>query len=120
MVFASSRNKSTTSRLNVLAVGYSGTGKSSFIRTLLKALEVENKTRRDSGHATPRDEQPTLQVSSVSTEVEISAKERLVLTLIDTPGFSIEYKVDQQLRDIIQYIEHQFDLALEQVIGCNL
>ncbi|KAI8885241.1 cell division/GTP binding protein [Backusella circina FSU 941] len=114
MVFVSRRNKTTTSRFNIMTVGYSGTGKSGFIRTLLKALELEKKTRRDSGHATPNDEQPTQQVSSVSTEIEISNKERVLLTLIDTPGFSIEYKVDQQLRDIIQYIEHQFDLTLEQ------
>jgi cell division control protein 11 len=62
----------------------------------------------------------TNQPYTISREIHVDNKERIVLTLIDTPGFSAEYLVDKQLHDIIKYIEHQFDLTLAEVIIFNI
>ncbi|KAI9485574.1 MAG: Septin-type guanine nucleotide-binding (G) domain-containing protein [Benjaminiella poitrasii] len=126
---------------NIMVVGFSGVGKTSFIRTLFETLSLdqqkeENETslkkikRRDSfmseNSSILQDQnqcqgpiEKTLQPYTISKEiVDMDAtnhkRERVMLTLIDTPGFSAEYLVDKQLYDIIKYIEHQFDLTLAE------
>lgn len=56
----------------------------------------------------------TLVPYTVSVDTEVDG-EKMVLTLIDTPGFQTDYTVDKQLHDILGYIEHQFDLTLAEV-----
>lgn len=127
--------KSNVSHFNVMVVGFSGVGKTSFVRTLLETLALEEETeepssatskkRRDSfmseNSAVLVQEQlegpieKTNQPYTISREIYVDNRERIVLTLIDTPGFSAEYLVDKQLHDIIKYIEHQFDLTLAEV-----
>jgi cell division control protein 11 len=130
--------KNVVSNFNVMVVGFSGVGKTSFVRTLLETLSLEEeqivevsptKKRRDSfmsenssimvmneEQAAKGPIEKTLQPYTISREIEVD-KERLVLTIIDTPGFQQEYLVDKQLHDITKYIEHQFDLTLQEV--CN-
>ncbi|EIE90642.1 hypothetical protein G6F47_009945 [Rhizopus delemar] len=126
--------KQAVSHFNVMVVGFSGAGKTSFIRTLIEALKLDEKKeeeqaqsptttkkRRDSvasetSFVNVEPEGPierTLQPYTVSREIEVD-KERILLTLIDTPGFQAEYLVDKQLHDIMKYIEHQFDLTLAE------
>ncbi|CAO3690737.1 unnamed protein product [Rhizopus stolonifer] len=127
--------KHAVSHFNVMVVGFSGVGKTSFIRTLIEALMLEErqneqneqeeqektKKRRDSvmsetSFVNMEPEGPierTLQPYTVSREIEVD-RERVLLTMIDTPGFQAEYLVDKQLHDIIKYIEHQFDLTLAE------
>ncbi|KAI8972104.1 Septin-type guanine nucleotide-binding (G) domain-containing protein [Pilobolus umbonatus] len=123
--------KNVISQFNVMVVGFSGVGKTSFIRTLIEALKIEEVVTEKEGKKKRRDSfmsensavfvqelpqgpiEKTLQPYTVSREVEID-KERMILTLIDTPGFQAEYLVDKQLHDIIKYIEHQFDLTLAE------
>lgn len=50
--------------------------------------------------------------ASIGIEVD---GEKVMLTLIDTPGFQGDFKIDKQLHDILGYIEHQFDLTLAEV-----
>ncbi|KAG1631947.1 hypothetical protein G6F45_004460 [Rhizopus arrhizus] len=127
--------KQAVSHFNVMVVGFSGAGKTSFIRTLIEALKLDEKKeeeqaqsptttkkRRDSvasetSFVNVEPEGPierTLQPYTVSREIEVD-KERILLTLIDTPGFQAEYLVDKQLHDIMKYIEHQFDLTLAEL-----
>ncbi|KAG1588388.1 hypothetical protein G6F48_005308 [Rhizopus delemar] len=127
--------KQAVSHFNVMVVGFSGAGKTSFIRTLIEALKLDEKKeeeqaqsptttkkRRDSvasetSFVNVEPEGPierTLQPYTVSREIEVD-KERILLTLIDTPGFQAEYLVDKQLHDIMKYIEHQFDLTLAEI-----
>lgn len=126
--------KNFVSHFNVMVVGFSGVGKTSFVRTLLEALALEDtssssetaatKKRRDSfmseNSSVIVHEQlqgpieKTLQPYTISREVEVEKKERIILTIIDTPGFGAEYLVDKQLHDITKYIEHQFDLTLAE------
>jgi cell division control protein 11 len=114
-----------------MVVGFSGVGKTSFVRTLLESLNIdksalasEKQKRRDSfmsENSMTITEQTlegpitkTAAPYTISNEVDVD-KEKIVLTLIDTPGFQAEYLVDKQLHDIIKYIEHQFDLTLAEV-----
>ncbi|GAA5805030.1 hypothetical protein HPULCUR_010543 [Helicostylum pulchrum] len=123
--------KNAVTQFNVMVVGFSGVGKTCFVRTLLETLSLEEKTedtplkkRRDSfmsenSNIVVHEEQlqgpieKTLTPYTISREIEVD-KERLVLTIIDTPGFHQEYLVDKQLHDITKYIEHQFDLTLAE------
>lgn len=127
--------KNAVSNFNVMVVGFSGVGKTSFVRTLLETLlldeqveDTPSKKRRDSFmsensslfvHEEQQLQGPiekTLTPYTISREIEVD-KERLVLTIIDTPGFQQEYLVDKQLHDITKYIEHQFDLTLAEVFN---
>lgn len=121
--------KNAVTHFNIMVVGFSGVGKTCFVRTLLETLAVEEETplkkRRDSfmsenSNVIMHEEQlqgpieKTLTPYTISREIEVD-RERLVLTVIDTPGFHQEYLVDKQLHDITKYIEHQFDLTLAEV-----
>jgi cell division control protein 11 len=114
-----------------MVVGFSGVGKTSFVRTLLESLNIDKSAlasdkqkRRDSfmSENSMTITEQTLEGPitkteapyTISNEVDVD-KEKIVLTLIDTPGFQAEYLVDKQLHDIIKYIEHQFDLTLAEV-----
>ncbi|KAG0739354.1 hypothetical protein G6F57_011881 [Rhizopus arrhizus] len=104
--------KQAVSHFNVMVVGFSGAGKTSFIRTLIEALKLDEKQeeeqeqaqspittkkRRDSvasetSFVNIEPEGPierTLQPYTVSREIEVD-KERILLTLIDTPGFQAD------------------------------
>lgn len=127
--------KNVVSHFNVMVVGFTGVGKTSFVRTLLETLLLEEqveettttKNRRDSFisehsatliHEEQQLQGPiekTLQPYTISREIDID-RERIVVTIIDTPGFDQEYLVDKQLHDITKYIEHQFDLTLAEVL----
>ncbi|KAI8090136.1 Septin-type guanine nucleotide-binding (G) domain-containing protein [Gilbertella persicaria] len=129
--------KNLVSNFNLMVVGFSGVGKTSFVRTLLETLQLEEVAQQEASPTTPtkkkrRDSfmsensaiivheelqgpiEKTLQPYTISREIDVDKKERIVLTIIDTPGFSAEYLVDKQLHDIIKYIEHQFDLTLAE------
>ncbi|KAI8089778.1 Septin-domain-containing protein [Halteromyces radiatus] len=114
--------KPMISHFNVMVVGFSGVGKTSFVRTLLESLKMKmTKDKRETmfqptGNGKALIEGPlerTLVPYTVSVDAEVDG-EKMVLTLIDTPGFQTDYIVDKQLHDILGYIEHQFDLTLAE------
>ncbi|KAI8060707.1 Septin-domain-containing protein [Gongronella butleri] len=114
--------KPLVAHFNVMVVGFAGVGKTSFVRTLLESLKMTMpKDKRatmfqSSGNGQALIEGPlerTLVPYTVSVDAEIDG-EKMVLTLIDTPGFQADYIIDKQLNDIIGYIEHQFDLTLAE------
>lgn len=98
--------KNIVSNFNVMVVGYSGVGKTSFIKTLLESLSLQH----DDGPI-----EKTTQPYTITKEIQVDEKERILLTLIDTPGFNADFLVDKQLYDILRYIENQFDITLEEV-----
>ncbi|CAO3644155.1 unnamed protein product [Cunninghamella blakesleeana] len=114
--------KPVISHFNVMVVGFSGVGKTSFVRTLLESLKLKMPKEKRETMIQPAGNgqalitgplERTLVPYTVSVEAEVDG-EKMVLTLIDTPGFQTEYIVDKQLHDILGYIEHQFDLTLAE------
>ncbi|KAI8390889.1 Septin-domain-containing protein [Radiomyces spectabilis] len=113
--------KNAVSHFNIMVVGFSGAGKTSFIRTLLESLKMSMPhDKRNSFFHQPElpseahgPLQKTASPYTISMNIEVDG-EKVALTLIDTPGFQTEYMVDKQLQDIVGYMEHQFDLALNE------
>ncbi|ORX53058.1 cell division/GTP binding protein [Hesseltinella vesiculosa] len=116
--------KPIVNHFNVMVVGFAGVGKTSFVRTLLESLKMTMpQDKRDTmfqpssnGNGQTLIEGPlerTLVPYTVSIDAEVDG-DKMVLTLIDTPGFQSSYLIDKQLNDIIGYIEHQFDLTLAE------
>ncbi|KAI9272862.1 Septin-domain-containing protein [Phascolomyces articulosus] len=107
---------------NVMVVGFSGVGKTSFIKTLMAALKDEMpKDKRESFGSQPASDANALsgpltktqKPYTVTSGIDVDG-EKVMLTVIDTPGFQTDYLIDKQLHDILGYIEHQFDLTLAE------
>ncbi|KAI8340101.1 Septin-type guanine nucleotide-binding (G) domain-containing protein [Chlamydoabsidia padenii] len=103
--------KHTIPQFNIMVVGFSGVGKSSFIRTLTRSLQLN---KRDSMFQSPQSwNQPLQELTPFTVETLVDG-EKLALTLIDTPGLHADYLFDKQLFDILGYIERQFDSTLAE------
>jgi len=83
-------------RFNVMCVGQSGLGKSTFINTLF-ASKVDQAS-------VPTEKTTTIQASTVILEEN---KVKMALTLVDTPGFHDAVDNSQALGPILGYIEEQ-------------
>ncbi|KAI9484899.1 Septin-domain-containing protein [Zychaea mexicana] len=113
--------RNAVSYFNVMVVGFSGVGKTSFIKTLMAALNSEvSKDKRESFGSQPADSNAlagpltkTLKPYTASAGIDVDG-EKIMFTVIDTPGFQSDYLIDKQLHDILGYIEHQFDLTLAE------
>ncbi|KAI9319019.1 Septin-type guanine nucleotide-binding (G) domain-containing protein [Dichotomocladium elegans] len=113
--------RNAVSYFNIMVVGSVGVGKTSLVKTLAAALseDVPNEKRdsalSQSEQRTPLDGPltPTMVPYTVSVNAEVDG-DKIALTLIDTPGFYNDFRMDKQLHDIIGYIEHQFDLTLAE------
>ncbi|KAI8141785.1 Septin-domain-containing protein [Fennellomyces sp. T-0311] len=113
--------RNALSYFNVMVVGFSGVGKTSFIKTLMAALKSEmSQDKRESFGSQPSDANElkgaltkTTKPYTVSAGIDVDG-EKVMLTVIDTPGFQSDYLIDKQLHDILGYIEHQFDLTLAE------
>ncbi|KAI9033686.1 Septin-type guanine nucleotide-binding (G) domain-containing protein [Phycomyces nitens] len=107
--------KNTPTQFNVMVVGFGGVGKTAFLRTFLQALQHLHgaSVNDDDGSGEITALQPTKLPSTVSVNID-SGGERLTLRLIDTPGLNTGYQMDKELQDILEYIEHQFDLTLTE------
>lgn len=122
--------RNAVSHFNVMVVGSAGVGKTSFVKTLLAALKTEMpKEKRDSAVGPSESDickdptngplRKTLAPYTVSSSIQVDG-DKVMLTVIDTPGFYDDYRVDKQLHDILGYIEHQFDLTLAEVSYYNV
>ncbi|KAI7882711.1 cell division/GTP binding protein [Lichtheimia hyalospora FSU 10163] len=116
--------RNAVSHFNVMVVGSAGVGKTSFVKTLLAALKTEMpKKKRDSAVGPSESDMckdpthgplsKTLAPYTISSSIEVDG-DKVMLTVIDTPGFYDDFRVDKQLHDILGYIEHQFDLTLAE------
>ena len=121
--------RNAVSHFNVMVVGSAGVGKTSFVKTLLAALKTEMpKKKRDSAVGPSESDMckdpthgplsKTLAPYTISSSIEVDG-DKVMLTVIDTPGFYDDFRVDKQLHDILGYIEHQFDLTLAEVSYFN-
>ncbi|KAI9284288.1 Septin-domain-containing protein [Umbelopsis sp. AD052] len=102
-----SRKKNATP-LNIMVTGFSGVGKTAFVRTFCETLtEQDADPIPDLTGPLSRTEKPY----PVSLDFDYEG-ERIALTVIDTPGFQVNTPIEKSLQEITEYIEQQFDLAI--------
>ncbi|ORX59571.1 cell division/GTP binding protein [Hesseltinella vesiculosa] len=113
---SSRTRKEATSYLNVMVVGASGTGKTAFVRTFCERMknQVIQGTFKESKPMVLKDTlRSTDELYSVSMHFEEDGQ-RTAFTIVDTPGFNKGFAMDQQLRYLAKYIDHQFERTLAE------
>ncbi|KAJ2962805.1 hypothetical protein NQZ79_g2158 [Umbelopsis isabellina] len=104
-----SRKKNATP-LNIMVTGFSGVGKTAFVRTLCETLtNLETDPIPELSGPLSKTEKPY----TVSLEFDYEG-DRIALTVIDTPGFQVNTPIEKGLQEITEYIENQFDLAIAE------
>jgi cell division control protein 11 len=105
-----SRKKNATP-LNIMVTGFSGVGKTAFVRTLCETLtDLDTEPIPEMTGPLSKTEKPY----PVSLDFDYEG-ERIALTVIDTPGFQVNTSIEKSLQEITEYIEQQFDLAIAEV-----
>ncbi|EIE78995.1 hypothetical protein G6F46_010000 [Rhizopus delemar] len=108
--------KDAVSYLNVIVVGAAGSGKTCFIRTLYEALRQDmiQGTFKESKHKSLKGcVEPTEEMYTISMQIEDGGR-RTALTLTDTPGFTSNSQLVEQLKAITQHIDSQFARTLAE------
>ncbi|CAG8631407.1 290_t:CDS:2 [Acaulospora morrowiae] len=121
----SRRRKHAVSQLNIMVVGFSSLGKTSFIRMLYNTLCVREYSKektelpaslfQSSETAQDAAASSTQELYSFTLDVEEEG-EKISLTLVDSPGFvrDNELRLDVQVTEALRYIESQFDHTLAE------
>ncbi|CAG8758164.1 43734_t:CDS:2 [Gigaspora margarita] len=119
---SSRRRKHAVSQLNLMVVGFSSLGKTSFIRMLYDTLcrlkeDIELPTSLSKRAETAQDAEATRTKELYSFTLDIEEEgEKISLTLVDCPGFvrDNELRLDVQVTEVLRYIEAQFDQTLAE------
>ncbi|CAG8671687.1 24630_t:CDS:2 [Dentiscutata erythropus] len=119
---SSRRRKHAVSQLNLMVVGFSSLGKTSFIRMLFDTLcrlkedlEVPPSLSKRAETAQDAEAARTKELYSFTLDIEEEG-EKISLTLVDCPGFvrDNELRLDVQVTEVLRYIEAQFDQTLAE------
>lgn len=90
---------------NILICGSVGLGKSTFVRSLVG---------RDMTDAQPpTDDRQTIEIVKKTEEVELF-DQKLILTVVDTPGFGGELDNSKHFQSILNYMEEQDQRFLDE------
>ncbi|ORY95822.1 Septin-domain-containing protein [Syncephalastrum racemosum] len=106
--------KEPISYLNVMLIGRSGTGKTSFLRTFYEQAKqsiIQGTLKTSKPSALSDTICATEELYSISMHIEENG-ERTVLTIIDTPGFVHGFAIDEQVHYLSKYIDHQYERTL--------
>ncbi|RKP20565.1 Septin, partial [Rozella allomycis CSF55] len=101
-----SRQRRRPYAFNVMVVGESGLGKTTFINTLFHSVLKEQKCR-------PLESTKTVEINAKSYDLTESGV-HLRLSVIDTPGFGDRMNRYEDLNPIIEYIDTQNQIYLQQ------
>ncbi|EMD39843.1 hypothetical protein CERSUDRAFT_112110 [Gelatoporia subvermispora B] len=119
---ASMRRARTATTFNVMVAGAQGTGKTSLLRLLLDTADV-------SPTATPEQkaamegflegtQKRTEAIRAVSVEICESRYDRVLLSVVDTPGLDFqdghELRLDRQVSSVVRYIDSQYADTLNE------
>ncbi|CAG8587083.1 1666_t:CDS:2 [Dentiscutata heterogama] len=119
---SSRRRKHAVSQLNLMVVGFSSLGKTSFIRMLFDTLcrlkeDIELPPSLSKRAETAQDAEAARTKDLYSFTLDIEEEgEKISLTLVDCPGFvrDNELRLDVQVTEVLRYIEAQFDQTLAE------
>ncbi|KAG7088405.1 hypothetical protein E1B28_012402 [Marasmius oreades] len=101
---------------NVMVVGGIGTGKTSLLRLILETAELSPSATVDQKLAVERflrgATKTTHSIETASIEICESRFDRLLLSVVDTPGLDYaegrELKLDRQVSSVMQYLDAQY------------
>ncbi|KAI6129740.1 hypothetical protein EDD16DRAFT_1689961 [Pisolithus croceorrhizus] len=108
---------------NLMVVGGRGTGKTSLLRLLLDTSEISTSAsgeqRASLRHFLQGDLKQTQSINTACVEISESRYDKVLLTVIDTPGLDFsegkELSVERQVTSIIKYIDQQYaDTMIEE------
>ncbi|KAI6114344.1 Septin-domain-containing protein [Pisolithus sp. B1] len=108
---------------NLMVVGGRGTGKTSLLRLLLDTSEISSSAsgeqRASLRHFLQGDLKQTQSINTACVEISESRYDKVLLTVIDTPGLDFsegkELSVERQVTSIIKYIDQQYaDTMIEE------
>ncbi|KAI6042688.1 Septin-domain-containing protein [Pisolithus marmoratus] len=108
---------------NLMVVGGCGTGKTSLLRLLLDTSEISSSASAEQRVSLQRFLQGELKqtqtINTACVEISESRYDKVLLTVIDTPGLDFsqgrELIVERQVTSIIKYIDQQYaDTMIEE------
>ncbi|KAG1715725.1 hypothetical protein ID866_1441 [Astraeus odoratus] len=108
---------------NLMVVGSRGTGKTSLLRLLLETSDISHTSTEEQRASLQRflqgDLKQTQSINTACVEICESRYDRVLLTVIDTPGLDFsegrELSVERQVTNIIKYIDQQYaDTMIEE------
>ncbi|KAK7473210.1 Cell division control protein 11 [Stygiomarasmius scandens] len=106
----SRRSRTKGVQFTVMVVGASGTGRTTFVNTLVESDILEHKVCDDPQAAGM--EEP-VKIKPVNIELEEDGT-RVSLTIVDTPGFGDSIDNDLAFQEIVNYLERQYDDILAE------
>ncbi|KIK99863.1 hypothetical protein PAXRUDRAFT_822315 [Paxillus rubicundulus Ve08.2h10] len=110
------RKNRTPPAFNLMVVGARGTGKTSLLRLLLDTAEISPTATEDQRTAWDRflkgGLKHTQSINTACVEIRESRYDRVLLTVIDTPGLDFspgqELSVERQVTSVIRYLDEQY------------
>eukprot|EP00999_Lentomonas_sp_LEN2_P002999 NODE_856_length_1153_cov_71.329435_g814_i0.p1 GENE.NODE_856_length_1153_cov_71.329435_g814_i0~~NODE_856_length_1153_cov_71.329435_g814_i0.p1 ORF type:complete len:337 (-),score=52.17 NODE_856_length_1153_cov_71.329435_g814_i0:69-1079(-) len=99
---------------NLMVVGHTGLGKSTFVNSLFSAHLVDSKGSKKAG-------EPIRQTTEISVQTHLVEEEgvKLRLSVIDTPGFGEQLDNEKCWEPISKYIQKQYALYHKQESAVN-
>ncbi|EGO23791.1 hypothetical protein SERLADRAFT_416136 [Serpula lacrymans var. lacrymans S7.9] len=110
------RKNRLPSTFNIMVVGGRGTGKTSLLRLLLETADISPTATDDQRAVVDRFMRDSLKrthhIDTACVEICESRHDRVLLTVIDTPGLDFsegrELRVERQVTDIVKYLDVQY------------
>ncbi|KAG6884955.1 hypothetical protein C0993_007070 [Termitomyces sp. T159_Od127] len=107
---------------NLMVVGSKGTGKTSLLRLLLDTADISPTATIDQKAALDRflqgSTKPTQSIETACIEICESRFDRVLLSVIDTPGLDFtegkELKLERQVNSVIKYVDAQYADTLNE------
>ncbi|KAG6890627.1 hypothetical protein C0995_006603 [Termitomyces sp. Mi166 len=118
----SQRRARVAPTFNILVVGGKGTGKTSLLRLLLDTADISPTATIDQKAALDRflqgSTKPTQSIETACIELCESRFDRVLLSVVDTPGLDFtegkELKLERQVNSIIKYVDAQYADTLSE------
>ncbi|KAI0699289.1 Septin-domain-containing protein [Cerioporus squamosus] len=115
------RNRNPTT-FNIMVAGAQGTGKTSLLRLILDTADISPTATADQKAAMARflhgTAKRTESIQSACVEICESKYDRLLLSVIDTPGLDFqeghELRLERQVNTIVKYLDAQFADTLSE------
>lgn len=115
-------------RRRLQVIGGQKTGKTSLLRLLLETAEISPSATVDQRAVVDRflrgGKRPTSGIETACIEICESRFDRILLSVIDTPGLEFqegrELKLERQVNNIIKYVDAQYADTMNEVSASSV